>query len=1435
MPDAVRKSYVQQQLPVRKQSLAAFGQNRSSSRQKANGNIPVRRVGSSIITSSIVNRYNHQQQIKQQKQQQQLLQRSMTSIVNTNSTAYNEEIKEEQVIKEEEEEEEDNNSLNNKTMTPSSSMEKDLVYTPTLSPASSYHSLPNNDISENRFFTTTSSSIENNSIHSRNSSNSNCNSMNSTLNTTINKKDDIEDDDNFNFGNRPPSTINCTQPILPTTPTGNSNNNISPRSSSFLHPINTTNLSLSSVSPLSAPAQGASSPSLLSSSSPSPNEKTSSILLSSLDTQPPYIGFNHHHPYQNDHNNNHNNDDDDDNSTVFSPSTPIVFDPSTANSTPTDSHWPAPVPSLSESLNGDRERSYWRKGSVGDLSSAVPSSTNKKQHQKNQSSVDNALMDDLKQQQEKQQKSIYKYFASASLVSLSSSLPNKISSSSSSEQQQSSSVTLSLKRNDSLSSFISTSSSSNVYIALFSQIALEFYKKISLKTLTKDDIEYHHAFSGKDAVDCLIMILRTKDRNLGLLIGRAIGLQQFFHDVTYEHHLRDSREKLYQFKDNISGSLSQSSDDLINEDRSKSKSFENGIDKNELPNGVFTLLTDCYSPTCKRDQGCYSIHCPRKGKSITRSQSQSSLQEKEEERKLWIHSVPKSIVDATPREEMKRQECIYELIHTEADFVEDLKYVHNFWVKPLITQDIIPDERREHFVQEVFWNMADIEKVNGTLSQALTTLQKENHLVPSIGEVLMSHVAKFDPFVAYGAHQIIGKFKFELEKKRNPSFAQFVQTTERLPESRRLELNGYLTKPTTRLGRYNLLLREILKRTPEDNPDYLMIPKVMDIITSYLVQVNSETGKCENIFNLQQLEERMSFKTSTVQVDLELRNPQRQLIMQGRMNRKENTASESSELQVLLFDHYLVIAKIKYHDHLEYYKVNRQPIPLELLTITTSSNQRAKRASTILAYRSSTIQPAATQLSLTRASTVDNLLGNAGNNASSINLNGNSKSGGAGITFYHHGHKGSPPITLYVSSLQARRSWVEQIQKQQDLLKKKRSIFAIRPLVHRQFLTSNRVQDTIVMKKRFKQESSFSESRESLPLDNSYDNDSYTMIVGTDMGIYVGTVKSNQRKYKEIDDGDDDDESSTNFSDDFDDFDDDMQCSTMQRVISLDKVSHIELMEGSQLLVLAEKTLWTFPLDEVLEPSMDNNKPMTIKKGRSISTNTSFFYVGECMGKSLVCVVKPNTLGTTTIRVMEPIVTDDNKNKKSGFSIRRLVRNGPVGLKPYKDLYLPSEALSINLLKSKMCISCPREIGVVDMKSFGVQTLLDPEDEELAFVYSRQDIRPITIYRVQFAEYLVCYDAFGFFVDQRGRWIRSSRILEWEGTPTSFALSYPYVIAFEPGFIEVRNLLTGKIDQLIRGINMRCTNIREGVIQGSMNDPDNDGYQVIFELDRIKP
>ena len=76
-----------------------------------------------------------------------------------------------------------------------------------------------------------------------------------------------------------------------------------------------------------------------------------------------------------------------------------------------------------------------------------------------------------------------------------------------------------------------------------------------------------------------------------------------------------------------------------------------------------------------------------------------------------------------------------------------------------------------------------------------------------------------------------------------------------------MELNGYLTKPTTRLARYPLLLEVVLKYTPENNPDKLALPKVIKLVREFLTKVNIETGKSENRFSLAQLDQQLVFKT----------------------------------------------------------------------------------------------------------------------------------------------------------------------------------------------------------------------------------------------------------------------------------------------------------------------------------------------------------------------------------------------------------------------------------------------------------------------------------------------------------------------------------------------------------------------------------------------
>lgn len=81
--------------------------------------------------------------------------------------------------------------------------------------------------------------------------------------------------------------------------------------------------------------------------------------------------------------------------------------------------------------------------------------------------------------------------------------------------------------------------------------------------------------------------------------------------------------------------------------------------------------------------------------------------------------------------------------------------------------------------------------------------------------------------------------------------------------------------------------------------------------------------------------------------------------------------------------------------------------------------------------------------------------------------------------------------------------------------------------------------------------------------------------------------------------------------------------------------------------------------------------------------------------------------------------------------------------------------------------------------------------------------------RVKSSQYLT-YDTyfhvleFSFYVDKTGRRARNGWIIHWEGVPTFCALSLPYVIAFDPSFIEIRHVETGDLVQIIPGNNIRC-------------------------------
>ncbi|KAF9454241.1 RhoGEF Rgf2 [Macrolepiota fuliginosa MF-IS2] len=884
-----------------------------------------------------------------------------------------------------------------------------------------------------------------------------------------------------------------------------------------------------------------------------------------------------------------------------------------------------------------------------------------------------------------------------------------------------------------------------VYPALLSRVAGAFRERVPLGDRVKDGLTYKDAFDGREAVDKIAYIIKTTDRNLALLLGRALDAQKFFHDVTYDHRLRDSPNELYQLRTKLGPYVSG---ELVNPDAHPSGdeilSPDNTQDIQEteevpLPSGVFTLLTDCYSPTCSRDQLCYSIACPRRLEQqarlnmkpqpgLSKQISRESLVDLPEVGTLWVHSVPQEIVASVSETEKKRQEAINEVIYTERDFVRDLEYLRDIWIQRIQESEVIPKERRNPFIQQVFWNVREILVVNTRLRDALSKRQKSYAVVDRLGDVFLEHVPHFAPFVAYGAHQLYGKYEFEKEKNQNPSFAQFVEATERLPESRKLELNAFLTKPTTRLARYPLLLETVLKHTPDDSSDKTMLPKVIAMIKEFLASVNTESGKAENRFNLIQLDGQLAFKPGEEAVDLRLKEPGREMVYKGSLQKRDG------EIQVYLFDHAILFtksAKNKNHEHLRVY---RKPIPLELLHISYSedfangNNTIRSRKQTGLVKRSS----------FSRINNEHRGSNGGGGIVTPINARNEAK-GQYWINFQHLGRK-AYHLVLWANSALSQRKWVESIQKQRGVMRERSRIFEEVGLSEGFFGGVNKVNCA----------APFSGGRR--------------VVYGTDDGVYISDLREPGRE--------------------------------PVKVLSLLEVSQVDVLEEYQLLiVLSERQVITFPLD-----ALDPVDPMAgLKRAKRISSHTSFFKAGFCLGRVLVCIVKSSQL-SSTFKALEPI--DQNIRGRSKPTFRKLLQGGNDTLKPFREFYIPVESTSIHYLKTKMCVGCSRGFEIVDLESLETQGLLDPEDETLEFVRKRENLRPMALYRIQ-NEFLLCYDEFAFYVNKSGRRARSEFMVFWEGQPTGFALHEPYILAFEPNFVEIRHIETGYLAQVIQGSNLR--------------------------------
>ena len=97
-----------------------------------------------------------------------------------------------------------------------------------------------------------------------------------------------------------------------------------------------------------------------------------------------------------------------------------------------------------------------------------------------------------------------------------------------------------------------------------------------------------------------------------------------------------------------------------------------------------------------------------------------------------------------------------------------------FCIQPLSEGDIIPERRRDDFVEQVFWNINDVLAVATRLRNAIYVRQQQNAIVWSISDIFLDIIPHSGPLISYAVHLMTSLAAFEYEKTRNRSFRAFV-------------------------------------------------------------------------------------------------------------------------------------------------------------------------------------------------------------------------------------------------------------------------------------------------------------------------------------------------------------------------------------------------------------------------------------------------------------------------------------------------------------------------------------------------------------------------------------------------------------------------------------------------------------------------------------
>ncbi|XP_059017224.1 rho guanine nucleotide exchange factor 3 isoform X2 [Mustela nigripes] len=299
------------------------------------------------------------------------------------------------------------------------------------------------------------------------------------------------------------------------------------------------------------------------------------------------------------------------------------------------------------------------------------------------------------------------------------------------------------------------------------------------------------------------------------------------------------------------------------------------------------------------------------------SRNAASSSTKRRDSKLWSETFDVCVNQMLPSKEIKRQEAIFELSQGEEDLIEDLKLAKKAYHDPMLKLSIMTEQE----LNQIFGTLDSLIPLHEELLSQLRDARKPDGSTEHVGPILVGWLPCLSSYDSYCSNQVAAKALLD-HKKQDHRVQDFLQRCLESPFSRKLDLWNFLDIPRSRLVKYPLLLREILRHTPNDNPDQQHLEEAINIIQGIVAEINTKTGESECRY----YKERLLYLEEG-QKDSLIDNS-RVLCCHGELKNNRGV-----KLHVFLFQEVLVITRAVTHNEQLCYQLYRQPIPVKDLLL----------------------------------------------------------------------------------------------------------------------------------------------------------------------------------------------------------------------------------------------------------------------------------------------------------------------------------------------------------------------------------------------------------------------------------------------------------------------------------------------------------------------